>query len=72
MSRSEIVEWLINLQAELQRALSIHRIGSERCDHHQYVERRMQASLAMQHELLAGLGHPMAEPTQMPENWIPA
>ena len=72
LSRSEIVEGLINSQAELQSALGVYRMGHERRDFDPYVERRMQASLAMQHELLDNLGRPMAQPTQMPEGWMPA
>ena len=72
LSRSEIVGGLINSQAELQSALGVYRMGRERRDFDPYVERRMQASLAMQHELLDNLGCPMAQPTQMPEGWMPA
>ena len=70
--RSQIIEELVNSQAELQSALGIHRMGRDRREFDPYVERRMQASLAMQHELLASLDHPMAQPAQMPEGWIPA
>jgi len=71
-SNSEIVEALINSQAELQSALGVYRLGRERRDFDPYVEKRMQASLAMQHELLDALGRPMAQPAQMPEGWMPA
>jgi hypothetical protein len=70
--RSEVVETLINAQAELQSALGVYRMGSERRDFDPYVERRIQASLAMQHELLALLGCPMYQPAEMPEGWTPA
>ena len=69
---SEIVRQLLDAQAELQTALGIYRMGSERRDFDPYVESRMQASLAMLHALLADLGRPMAQPTQMPEGWMPA
>lgn len=72
LSSSEIVEALVNSQAELQSALGIYRMGRERRDFDPYVERRMQASLAMQHELLDALGRPMYQPAQMPEGWMPA
>lgn len=72
MTNSEIVETLVNAQAELQTALGIYRMGHERRDFDPYIESRMQASLAMQHELLGKLGRPMYRPTQMPENWTPA
>lgn len=71
-STREIVEALVNSQAELQSALGIYRMGQDRRDFDSYVEKRMQASLAMQHELLDALGHPMAQPAQMPEGWMPA
>lgn len=63
---------LIDAQAELQSALGVYRMGSERRDFDPYIERRMQASLAMQHEALGALGHPMASAAQMPEGWMPA
>jgi hypothetical protein len=69
---SEIIETLMNSQAELQSALGIYRMGRGGRGFDPYVERRMQASLAMQHELLDSLGHPMYHPTQMPEDWTPA
>ena len=72
LPRSEIVEGLIDSQAELQSALGVYRMGSERRDYDPYVERRMQASLAMQHSMLHDLGHPMAQPAQMPDGWMPA
>ena len=68
----QIIEELVNSQAELQSALGVYRMGREGRDFDPYVERRMQASLSMQHSLLAELGHPMAQPTQMPEGWTPA
>ena len=67
-----VIEALVNSQAELQSALGVYRLGRERRDFDAYIERRMQASLAMQHELLEQLGHPMAHPAQMPEGWTPA
>jgi hypothetical protein len=72
VDRRDIIEALVNAQAELQSALGIYRMGRERRDFDPYVERRMQASLAMQHELLDTLGHAMASPAQMPEGWMPA
>lgn len=71
-ARSDIIGALLDAQAELQTALGIYRMGRERRDFDPYIEHRMQASLAMQHELLATLGRPMAQPTQMPEGWMPA
>lgn len=71
-TRSDIIGTLVDAQAELQTALGIYRMGRERRDFDPYIEMRMQASLAMQHEALAALGHLMARPTQMPEGWMPA
>jgi hypothetical protein len=72
VERNDIIELLVNSQAELQSALGIYRMGRERRDFDPYVERRMQASLAMQHELLDALGRPMYQPAQMPDGWTPA
>lgn len=71
-SHKEIVKTLLNSQAELQSALGVYRLSREWADFDPYIEKRMQASLAMQHQLLDSLGHPMGQPTQMPEGWTPA
>lgn len=72
IERSQIIEDLVNSQAELQTALGIYRMGRDGRVFDPYVESRMQASLAMQHAMLADLGHQMAHPTQMPDGWMPA
>lgn len=72
MNRAQITEDLVNSQAELQSALGVYRMGRDGRAFDPYVERRMQASLAMQHALLDALGHPMAQPAQMPLGWSPA
>lgn len=72
LATKEIIEQLVNSQAELQVGLGHYRLMREIHSYDTYIEHRMQASLAMQHDLLSALGHPMASPAHMPEGWMPA
>jgi hypothetical protein len=73
MNTELLVKRLLDSQAELQTALGMLRLQEDSYDNvYEYIEMRLQASLSMQHTLLADLGNPMYNATKMPEGWTPA
>lgn len=68
-SQSDIADRLLYAQAELQTALGLYRLRHREPD---AIADRMQASLALQHSLMADLGLPMMESAALPEGWTPA
>lgn len=66
---TDVIEEILNAQAELQMALGLYRLEHGKGD---VIERRMNKALSMAHLTLFKLGRPMLSPARHPDvEWPP-